>query len=87
LGTQQDGNFQDTCRADEQLRVTHELLFLKDRRQHLLLNVDDDQRTLFGFERAAREFGVVGSCWGNLGSDDHRNLSERLESSRILTPK
>jgi hypothetical protein len=26
-----------------------------------LLDVDDDQRALIGFERAAREFGIVGS--------------------------
>jgi hypothetical protein len=46
------------------------LVFLKDRRQQFLLNVNDDEGALVGFERASRQFGVVGGGGGTFGGDD-----------------
>jgi hypothetical protein len=36
------------------------LLFIKDRWQQLLLDVNDNQRALIGQERPARDFGLIG---------------------------
>ncbi len=64
LGADERGNFEDTCRADKQLRVADQLVFLEDRRQKFFLNVDDDQGALIGIERATRHLGVFGSGRG-----------------------
>ena len=57
---------------------------MEDRREQALLDIDGHERTLFGFEWTACQFGVVGRMRDNF-CRGHHGLS-RLESLRILPP-
>ncbi len=55
----QGRNLQNSGRANQQLRVPHQLFFLKDRRQQPLLDVNHHQRAPFGLERAPCDLGLI----------------------------
>ena len=48
------------------LRVAHQLFFLKNRGQEFFLNIDHQKGALVGLQRAARNFGVIGSKCGDI---------------------
>src|SRR5579872_343713 len=85
------GNFQDAGRANQQPRIADQLFLLKNRREQLLLDIDDNQRTLLRFQRAAGDLGVIrnagGNAWNDVrGSGHSRVLTGEDTSSGILPP-
>src|SRR5205823_1445819 len=52
-------DFQNASQADQQLRISYELIFLKNRGQQLFLNIYNNKCALIGFQRTSRHFGVI----------------------------